>query len=455
MTDQEQWRVGATSARFESATGDPGAVSLGRGDHGGASYGTYQLATGPGTLQKYLRQSRFGEQFKDLEPGTPAFNNKWREVAAEQPDFGADQHDFIKRTHFNPAISRLAARGIDVEGRGPAVQDMVWSTSVQYPSAPGIVVRGLEESFGKDFDAGSLTDRQIVDAVQDSKLRHVASDFRSSDASHRSGVETRIASEKAALGVLETTGRVATNAEFARLYNEVSPIKPGAPSGRVTDLQEKLASLNILNDRGQQIRADGDFGPSTAQAVIAFQRSVGLTASGEAGALTMTMLDQQVQARKQDALTNPAPRITACRLDDRTHPDFSLYQQVREHVVALDQSLGRSPDQYSDNIAAALTVQTRSDGLQRVDQVALSPDGTKLWGVQTPPGRRDHLFDLQTCVQTSAANTSMEQSAARWPEAMQQFQQHELSREATQQRAQDRIQAESQQAQMSGPTITR
>lgn len=105
MTDQEQWRVGATSARFESATGDPGAVSLGRGDHGGASYGTYQLATGPGTLQKYLRQSRFGEQFKDLEPGTPAFNNKWREVAAEQPAFGADQHDFIKRTHVDPAIS--------------------------------------------------------------------------------------------------------------------------------------------------------------------------------------------------------------------------------------------------------------------------------------------------------------------------------------------------------------
>jgi|GEM_PF-1613136 len=455
MTDQEQWQVGATSARFESATGDPGAVSTGRGDHGGASYGTYQLATGPGTLQKYLRQSRFGEHFNDLTPGTPAFNDKWREVAAEHPGFGADQHDFIKRTHVDPAIARLAARGIDVEGRGSALQDLVWSTAVQYPSAPGIVIRGLEESFGKDFDAQSLTDREIVDAVQDSKLRHIATDFRSSDARNRAGVETRIASEKAALGILDETGRAATNAEFARLWNEASPIKAGAPSSRVTDLQEKLASLEILNERGQRIQADGDFGPSTRQAVLAYQRSVGLPESGEVGPLMMSMLDQQVKVRRQDVHANEASQIVVCRLDDRKHADFALYEKVRERIVALDHSLGRTPDQYTDNIASALTVQARSDGLQRVDQVALSPDGTKLWGVQIPPGRRDHLFDLQTCVQTSEANTPMEQSAERWPEAMQQFQQHEFSREASQQRAQDRIQAEAQQAEMTGPTLTR
>lgn len=117
------------------------------------------------------------------------------------------------------------------------------------------------------------------------------------------------------------------------------------------------------------------------------------------------------------------------RLDDPAHPDHALYQQARGHVISLDQSLGRTPDVHTDQLASAAAVQARADGLQRIDMVALSADGQRLWAVQTPPGRADHLFDLRTSVPTAEAMTPMEQSASKWPEAMQQFEQHQAQQQ--------------------------
>ena len=78
-----------------------------------------------------------------------------------------------------------------------------------------------------------------------------------------------------------------------------------------------------------------------------------------------------------------------------------------------------------------------------------------MWAVQIPPGRNDHLFDLRTNVPTSQANTPMEQSAAKWPEAMQQFQGHEQAQQQSQQRAMDRQQAESQAQGAAAPSMAR
>lgn len=457
MTDNNEWTVGKTSARFESAGGNAGTVSSGRGDHGGVSYGTYQLASGPGTVKEYLRQSRFGPQFHDLEPATAGFNAKWVEVARDNPDFGADQHDFIRKTHVDPVVSSLANKGIDVEGRGPAVQDLVWSTAVQYRgNSARIFERGLKESFGDDYDFSSLSDVDVVRAVQQSKLLHVNQDFRSSDARVREGVETRIPTESAALVRLAETGETATNADFTKYWNHAVPVHRGSPESRVIALQERLAEAGMLNDAGQRIVADGSFGPSTEQAVKSFQRSVGVPDSGQAGALTMHMLDEQLKGRRAAVEAQAAPEQApqARRLDDQGHPDHAFFNQVRGHVVALDQTLGRAPDQYTDNIASALTVQARSDGLHRIDSVALSTGGDQLWGVQRVPGRTDNLFNLSTSVPTAEAMTPMDQSGARWPEAIQNFHGHEQERVQSEQRAIERNQTESQSNAVSGPSMS-
>jgi hypothetical protein len=141
--------------------------------------------------------------------------------------------------------------------------------------------------------------------------------------------------------------------------------------------------------------------------------------------------------------------IAPQRLDDPAHPDHALYQQARDHVVALDQSLGRTPDVHTDQLASATAVRARADGLQRIDQIALSADGQRLWAVQTPPGRTDHLFDKQSSVPTAEAMTSMAQSGAQWPQAMQQFEQHHAQVQQQQVQAQ---QQNTQQAQ--GPVMS-
>jgi len=142
----------------------------------------------------------------------------------------------------------------------------------------------------------------------------------------------------------------------------------------------------------------------------------------------------------------PVTPTLPSRLDDPAHEDHALYLQAHGHVSALDQSMGRIPDQHTDQISSALAVQARADGLDRIDQVALSTTGDRLWSVQTPPGRTDHLFDLRTSVPTAEAMTPMEHSAAKWPDAMQQFQETQ---------AQQQVQSQqTMQSQTQGPVMS-
>jgi len=62
-------------------------------------------------------------------------------------------------------------------------------------------------------------------------------------------------------------------------------IKKGAAGGDVVELQARLAALGF-NPGG----ADGDFGPMTEKAVIAFQQANGLVADGVVGPATLAAL---------------------------------------------------------------------------------------------------------------------------------------------------------------------
>ena len=200
VKDASGWMLGKTSERFESGGRGAGTVSTGRGDFGGASYGTYQLASRTGTLQKFLKESPYGKEFEGLTPGTAEFNAKWKQIAKTDAGFGAAQHDFIKRTHFDPAMQRMKDAGIDLTGRGKAVQDAVWSTSVQFGAGNG--KSGASGMFAKALkgrDLSQMSDADIVSAIQDYKIENNNRLFRSSSASVRAGTMNRAHQEKAHL----------------------------------------------------------------------------------------------------------------------------------------------------------------------------------------------------------------------------------------------------------------
>ena len=92
------------------------------------------------------------------ETGSPEFNAKWKQIAASDPSFGTAQHDFIKSTHFDPQMAMLGKSGIDLSKRGAAVQDAVWSTSVQFGGQTSLIKSALA---GKELQRAYLSDSDM------------------------------------------------------------------------------------------------------------------------------------------------------------------------------------------------------------------------------------------------------------------------------------------------------
>lgn len=207
------WSLGQTSERFESGGRGPGVINDynggAAGDLGGASYGTYQLAsylpvkmnTGKSRpssknspVLQFISQSKFKSKFDGLEPATPEFDAMWRSIASSNSaEFKQDQHDYIQAKYFDVAMSNLKRSGLDLTQYGPAVKDLVWSGAVQF--GPGNIKAFTETISGKS----QLSDKDIVTLVSDWKIKNVDVLFKSSSTSIRQGVRTRYESEKTAL----------------------------------------------------------------------------------------------------------------------------------------------------------------------------------------------------------------------------------------------------------------
>ena len=115
----------------------------------------------------------------------------------------------------------------------------------------------------------------------------------------------------------------------------------------------------------------------------------------------------------------PATPVT--RLDNDAHPDNPLFREARHAVHQLDAEHQRTPDQRSDNIAAALVVAARKDGMSHIDRALLSDDASRTFAVQ---GEANSPFKRLTEVPTADASaTPVERSSVAWQNAVQQQQQ--------------------------------
>ncbi len=175
-----------------------------------------------------------------------------------------------------------------------------------------------------------------------------------------------------------------------------SRLERGAHGPAVHELQTSLAALGCMGADGKPLQADGDFGVHTRHAVETFQRNHQLKADGIAGPRTL------------DAL-HAASLQVAPGMNDPKHPDHAMYAQALAGVHKLDANIGRTPDQYSNNLAASLVVAAKHEGLTRIDRVALSNDGSRTFAVQ---GKHDEPLQPSAHVQTAeAVNAPLAQSS--------------------------------------------
>lgn len=190
--------LGSISASNESNNGVR-TVSSGRGDHGGVSYGTHQLASETGSMAKFLQSEEgaaFAPAFANMEPGTEQFNRRYSAVADEyEVEFAQAQSNYIKRTHYEPMVDTVkAGTGADLSKRGPAVQEMLYSTGVQYGPNSSVITKAL-----KDKDVSSMSDEQIINTVQEYKINTTEQYFKSSSKQVRDSVMRRAGTERGQL----------------------------------------------------------------------------------------------------------------------------------------------------------------------------------------------------------------------------------------------------------------
>lgn len=207
----QERELGWLSARYES-NGNPATVSGGVGDAGGVSYGSYQMTSQTkqksgkvvvgGTVKNFVA-AKYPDDFKGLTPGTPAFSAKWKEVAIrDSAAFASAQHQYIKETHYDKTAAGVNALGLDLGKRSSALDNVIWSTSVQHgPGGGTSIVRAALAKQIKDGTVGQMTDEDIIKAIYAERGRKKANGtlahFSGNSKAVQAGVAARFVREQA------------------------------------------------------------------------------------------------------------------------------------------------------------------------------------------------------------------------------------------------------------------
>ena len=255
--------LGSVSRQFESSTGGAGAGTVGlvKGDHGGASYGLYQMSSKMGQVQQFLKENeKYGKAFEGLTAGTEDFNKKWKELGGEK-GFAEAQQAFAKKQYYDAQVKTLGDLGKKLSGKGQGVQEALFSTGVQYGGASKLIEKALA---GKDVD--KMGEKDIINAIQDYKAQNVSTNFKSSSLNVQQSVAGRIERERAALMASSTAGPLnGYQSQTAGLNpSKTLPEKtdatqtaanlPAAGDDKHADLLSQiLGSLDNLNHSNQQI----------------------------------------------------------------------------------------------------------------------------------------------------------------------------------------------------------
>ncbi|WP_027722177.1 hypothetical protein [Maridesulfovibrio zosterae] len=193
---------GTLSAKFES--GNKGIAAIGYDRVGGTSYGKYQIASKTGTMDqfiKFLKDKAPQIADKLLSSGPANTGSKggtmpdvWKKIAAVNPsEFEKLQHDFIKESHYTPAVNMIFEKtGIDMNSLPAPIREVLWSTSVQHgpTGASNLIASAIEklsaDAEGKGFPA------ELVKEIYGERQGQ----FSSSTQSVQNSVANRLVQEK-------------------------------------------------------------------------------------------------------------------------------------------------------------------------------------------------------------------------------------------------------------------
>ena len=149
----------------------------------------------------------------------------------------------------------LKEKGIDLSNRGRAVQDAVWSTSVQFGAggASNMMQKAL-----KGKDVASMSDAEIVTALQDYKIENNSKLFKSSSWNVRMGTLVRAQKEKEKLLTLakeDAAGNVPNRMPVQVATNAGSEVVAPSATPVNVSVNSYTKSQEVLQQRTQSLAA--------------------------------------------------------------------------------------------------------------------------------------------------------------------------------------------------------
>jgi len=164
------------------ADADPGMVSDDPNDSGGKSYGLYQLASAPGSVQAFViwlnDQCRsYAERLAAA--GDPTCDQNfvavWQQIAANDPvGFSRLQDAYVAAEYYAPASDVLLSKyDFDIVGHSLPLKQVLFANAVQHgPSYGAEAFSGGAGSVGCQL--GDMSDADIITALYNNKINDLS-----------------------------------------------------------------------------------------------------------------------------------------------------------------------------------------------------------------------------------------------------------------------------------------
>ena len=225
--------VGKHVKQFESGADGPAAISSGKGDYGGVSFGSYQFpsmkksVTTEGALPDFWNK-HFAAQYPGVQPGdNQAFKDAWLDAVNKDPSgFFNKEHAYIADQSYAPVARKLASNGVgDPTQYNRAAQEAAWSSAVQY--GPGLAA----SVFQKSGVNSSMNPVDYINKLYDYKIATVGSTFKSSSKSVQNSIANRYAKEKQILLGLTNLSPIDPNSTNGTTVTPGTTASSGVSSG--------------------------------------------------------------------------------------------------------------------------------------------------------------------------------------------------------------------------------
>ena len=173
-----EYQLGMLSAKGETDNGKNLFNNCEADKTGGCSYGTYQIATGPGTMKDYLNYMKNKEEYKNFyntlqqaggfdaaKQGADTFKSAWKNLS-QNSEFLDSQHNFVLKNNYNTTINGINdIKGLNLDSRSPVIKDAIFSVSVQFGGKGGANL--IHKALGND--ASNFSDEDIINKIYDER----------------------------------------------------------------------------------------------------------------------------------------------------------------------------------------------------------------------------------------------------------------------------------------------